>query len=273
MTDALPKLAAGDEQPLHTYKPIRRPQHFYWLLPAPLPVLLVLLVILIGGNAFFVISGLVLAAAAAAIPALAYWFATVNNDLRIDIYPDRISHFQGGERTEIFWRELKDVRLQNYRTPRKGFFIGLTEIILIGIGGKEVTIGAFVKDADMLTTIISEVVRMYQMPDKIDALKAGKTVHFGAIAISAEGLHAAGRTLPWGKLAYDLLEGHRGLYRVIAYTDRPLDLRMWFTARLRDIENVPLLMALVNHYDQFTDAESTLHGTPSIAQLAAETTV
>lgn len=271
MTDAPEMLASGEEQPLHTYTPIRRPQHFFWLLPAPLPLLLVLLVILIGGNAFFVVAGLLLAVAAVAVPALAYWFAIINNDLRIDIYPDRISYFKNGERTEIFWRELHDVRIQNYRTPRKGFFIGLTEITLVGIGGKTVVIGAFVKDADMLVTIISEVVRMYQMPEKVEALNAGETLSFGAISISSAGMHAAGRTLPWPRLAYDLLESHRGLYRVIAYTDRPLDLRLWFTVRLRDVHNVPLLMALVNHYDQFTDAESTLAGAPSVAKLAAET--
>lgn len=270
MTDAPQMLDSGQETALHTYIPIRRPQHFFWLLPAPLPLLLLALVIIIGGNAFFVISGLVLAAAAAILPLLAYVLATYNNDLRIDVYPDLIRHFQNGQTTEIFWRELQGVRVRNYRTPRKGFFIGLTEIVLVGIGGKEVIIGAFVKDSDMLVTIISEVVRMYQMPDKVQALREGKTVHFGAIALSQEGMHAAGRTLAWEKLAYDLLEAQRGLYRVIAYTERPLDLRMWFSVPLENIDNVPLLMALVNHYDQFTDADSTLSGAPSVSRLAAE---
>lgn len=271
MTDAPELLEAGDStQPLHVYEPIRRPQNFLWLLTVPVPLVMAALVLLIGGDALFIILGLMVALASAIVPAAAYYLAIMNNDLRIEIFSDRISHFKNGQRTEIFWRELKDVRIASYRTPRKGFFIGVTEVSLLGIDNKAVVVGAFVKDSDLLVTVISEVIRMYQMPEMVERLRAGEQVSFGAVQLSAEGMHAAGRTLSWEKLAYDLLETGASRYRVIAYGSRPLDLHVWFTVRLRDLQNIPLLMALVNHYDQFSDAESTLAGTPSMAQLAAE---
>ncbi len=146
MTAAPEQLTAGDDAALlHEYKPIRRPQHFLWLLPLPLALVIVVLTLLgAGAGLLFVLGGFGIAAGFVALTGLAYVLSIWNNDLTIRVYSDRIAHTHKGQTSVIFWRELSDVTIHTYRTPRKGFVGGLTEFTLHGIGSKTISIGAFV---------------------------------------------------------------------------------------------------------------------------------
>jgi len=252
MTSAPEQLTAGsDAALLHEYRPIRRPPHFWWLAPLPLAFIILMLTIILADDAsgLFVVGGFLIAAGFVALTALAYVLAVWNNDLLIQVYGDRISKTERGDTISIFWRELSDVTIEVYRTPRKGFVAGLTEFVLHGTGGKKIRIGAYVRDADLLVTIISEVIRLYHLPAIIERIHQGETIDFGKLKASAEGLHAAG-TLAWDDIAYDLLETDDDRYRIIMYGENPLDLRLWRTFRLHDLKHIPLLVALINEKDE-----------------------
>lgn len=251
MTSAPDQITAGpDAALLHEYRPIRRPQHFLWLAPLPLSVVFFLLTIVLadGADALFILGGLLIAGGFVGLTGIAYILSIWNNDLNIRVYSDRISKTHKGETAVIFWRELNDVTIKTYRTPRRGFLGGLTEFVLHGIGGKTIAIGAYVRDADLLVTIIAEVIRLYHLPAILERIHAGETVDFGAIKASSEGLQAGG-VLAWDDIAYDLMETDDDRYRIITFGDDPLDLRLWRTFRLTDLKHIPLLVALINEKD------------------------
>lgn len=266
MTSASEQQLVGDGAALlHEYRPIRRPQHFLWLAPLPLSLMIVIFTILLAdAGLLFVLGGLLIAGGFVGLTAIAYVLSIWNNDMVIRVYSNRISYTHNDATTEIYWRELQDVNIRNYRTPRKGFFIGLTEFELVGIGGKKISVGAFVRDADLLVTIISEVIRMYQLPKIIEQLHNGEAVDFGALKATAEGLKSGG-VLAWDDLAYDLLSTTDGMYRVITFGKDPLDLRLWRTFKMADLKHIPLLMALVNAKDELRVAhhEGTLAPEPA----------
>jgi hypothetical protein len=158
--------------------------------------------------------------------------------LRVFACRDGLARVQGPAAELLRWDEVNNVRRD---LSKKG---GLTvrtpyRLFLVRRDGKELEFNESLAGVERLREIAEGQTLPFMLPAAVEAYRGGETVGFGALSVSAEGVHSAKDTLAWEDFAD--AEAKKGLLLVRAAGRR----RAFFKIDIAKVSNPHVFLALV----------------------------
>jgi hypothetical protein len=177
---------------------------------------------------------------AAASLALGWYLAHLWNR-EVVVYARGFSYREGSAVVYVPYNEVRTLR---QLAERRTYFGGLLRrtiyrVDMTTIRDEHITLTPLYRRMDALSQRLEAETARALRPAIEKRLAEGERVPFGdTLALSAEGLHEAGRDLPWARFDGFSLQGGR---LVLAADDNP----DWYSVPLRAVDNLRLLLALL----------------------------
>jgi len=120
----------------------------------------------------------------------------LKHNLRALVFSDGLVHIRGGRVNVFRWDEITEVYQSMQKTHRTGRAVQKIYTVKDAGGKKSVLTGELAGIAALGETVQCEVTNR-MLPRCWEDYQAGRTLHFGKLAISKEGISKGKEVLPW----------------------------------------------------------------------------
>ena len=169
------------------------------------------------------------------------WFAAHLWNREVIVYEGGFTYREGSNLAYIPWDEVVSIR---QRAERLAYFGGLIrrtvyEVHIRTDKDEQILLGNLYRRINQLSVRLEEHITAVLLPKIKARLADGEHVPFNeTLQVSANGIHAETQVLPWEQVGAAKVENRR-----LNITTQGGDI--WFSAPLREVENIRLLLALI----------------------------
>jgi hypothetical protein len=123
----------------------------------------------------------------------------LKHNLRVLVFPDGLVHIRGGRANVFRWDEITQVYQSLQKTHRAGRAIQRIYTVKNAAGKKSVLTGELAGIAALGETVQREITARL-LPRSWEDYNAGRTLNFGKLGLSKEGIRKGKEVLPWDQV-------------------------------------------------------------------------
>lgn len=156
----------------------------------------------------------------------------------IYVYSEGLAFVRGSKIDAFRWEHIQSMWQKNVRYGNIGTYYSHT-ITIQGVNGKKVVFTDRFANVERVGNLVADQVLRFQLPQALEAYKAGQVIGFGPLSVSLQGVSNSKETIPWSQV-----KGVQISNGVVAVKKEGKRLN-WSIIRVADIPNFFVFLTLV----------------------------